>query len=404
MGLRAVSTLPLLLRAMPDAQLVGFVDPQPVAEITARLGQDLPPRYDTVAQMLAEANADLLWVASPNHFHLADIRTGLEAGLRVFTEKPVVTSLGDTIELARLLDKHGADRVMVGLVLRYSQHMRDLRAAQLAGWLGDITSLEANELIEPAHGAFFMRDWRRDTEMSGGFMLEKCCHDLDIYNMVTGSRPVQVASFGGRKAFVPENAPDAPVAIYTEKPAIWDGVPDAFGSDGDIIDYQTALLHYASGATLSFHTNLNAPAEQRRFCVVGTKGMAEGDFVRGQLTITDAATQQQHAHHDYRGGTEMTGAHYGADDMMCRDLALYLQGESDSLPVSIVDALEAGVAALALDVARTSGQTYDLRPFWAEFDQFNLRRNGSDTNGSDTHGSDTDGFNTQGAGPQGVQK
>ena len=27
-----------------------------------------------------------------------------------------------------------------------------------------------------------MRDWRRYGHYSGGFMLEKCCHDLDLYN------------------------------------------------------------------------------------------------------------------------------------------------------------------------------------------------------------------------------
>ncbi|MGB1208492.1 MAG: Gfo/Idh/MocA family oxidoreductase, partial [Paracoccaceae bacterium] len=79
--------------------------------------------------------------------------------------------------------EHGTDRVMVGLVLRYSQHMVDLRA--VLDKLGPITSLEANEHIGPYHGAFFMRDWRRMIRWSGGFMLEKCCHDIDIYNMVT---------------------------------------------------------------------------------------------------------------------------------------------------------------------------------------------------------------------------
>ena len=126
---------------------------------------------------------------------------------------------------------------------------------------------------------------------------------------------------------------------------------DAFHSDGDIIDYQTAILQYETGASLAFHTNLNIPDEHRRFCVMGTHGMAEGDFVRGYLKIT-ARDGTRLADHDYSQGTAAKGAHYGADEMMCADIAKYLRGQSKSLPVSILDAMEAGIAAIALDQAR----------------------------------------------------
>ena len=95
----------------------------------------------------------------------------------------------------------------MGLVLRYSPLYRDLRAAQAEGKLGDVVSIEASEHIPPYHGAFFMRDWRRYENYSGSFMLEKCCHDLDLYNGVVGARPRFVSSFGGRKSFTPANAP-----------------------------------------------------------------------------------------------------------------------------------------------------------------------------------------------------
>ena len=157
--------------------------------------------------MLSDTRPDLSLSPSPNSFHLEQIEAGLKAGVRIFAEKPVVISVDETMRLAELLAKHGTDRIMVGLVLRHSQHMIDLRHAIAEGVLGPITSIEANEHIAPYHGAFFMRDWRRESAHSGGFMLEKCCHDLDLYNMITASRPVRVASFGGRRSFLPEHAP-----------------------------------------------------------------------------------------------------------------------------------------------------------------------------------------------------
>lgn len=369
-GLRAGNVLSILKQAMPEIEFVGFYDPQPT--YLHMIGEDVR-RFDDIATMLKQTSPDLFFVGSPNSYHLEHIKLGLEAGVRLFTEKPVVTTKSDTMELASLLAKHGTDQVMVGLVLRYSQHMVDLRA--VLDQLGPITSLEANEHIGPYHGAFFMRDWRRMVSWSGGFMLEKCCHDIDIYNMVTRSRPVQVASFGGRKSFIPQHAPtsNSENEIMHRKTSVWESVPDPFESDGDIIDYQTAILQYESGASLAFHTNLNVPDEHRRFCVMGALGMAEGDFVRGYLKAT-ARDGTIIANHDYtQGDPAMQSAHYGADHKMVADIASYLRGEVKELPVGVVDALEAGLIAMALDEARINGGMKDLAATWEQFDSYGLR-------------------------------
>lgn len=370
-GLRPAHVLSIMRAAMPEIEMVGYHDPQP--SYAARIDPDMPS-FASVEQMLDDTRPDLFFVGSPNVFHLDQIRAGLERGIRIFSEKPVVTTVDETFALAELLAQYGTDRVMIGLVLRHSRHMTDLRAALAAGVLGQIVSLEANEHIGPYHGAFFLRDWRRMVAWSGGFMLEKCCHDIDLYNMISGSRPARVASFGGRKSFVPDNAPtsNAENEIMHVKGSIWNSVDDAFHSDGDIIDWQTAILQYESGSSLAFHTNLNVPDEHRRFCVVGTHGMAEGDFVRGFLKITlrDGTVW---AHHDYTASDTGTGNHYGADDLMVHDIAQFLRGEIPRLPVGVVDAMEAGIAALALDQARIEGRMIDLTDTWKRFDSYGLR-------------------------------
>jgi predicted dehydrogenase len=369
-GLRAAHVLSIFKQTVPEMEIVGFYDPHPTH--LHMIGEDIP-QFDDVAQMLADTQPDLFFVGSPNCFHLDHIKLGLAAGVQMFSEKPVVTTKADTMELAALLVEHGTDQVMVGLVLRYSQHMVDLRAS-LAG-LGPITSMDASEHIAPYHGAFFMRDWRRMVAWSGGFMLEKCCHDIDIYNMVTQSRPKRVASFGGRKSFTPDFAPTSNTEneIMHRKPSVWESVDDAFQSDGDIIDYQTAILQYETGASLAFHTNLNVPDEHRRFCVMGALGMAEGDFSRGYLKVT-ARDGHTVADHDYtQGALANASAHYGADHMMVADIVAFLRGETTTLPVGVVDALEAGLAAMAVDEARISGAIVDMTDTWTTFDNYGLR-------------------------------
>ena len=156
LGLRAGNVLKMIKEDMPEMELVGYVDPDPcglsiIDDKTNRLNQ-----YENLDQMIDEGNLELLWVASPNHLHLEHIHLGLEAGLKVFSEKPIVTSKEDSFALAKLIKKFGENQLIVGLVLRYSVHMREMKRVLDAGILGKITSLEANEHIAPYYGSFFM--------------------------------------------------------------------------------------------------------------------------------------------------------------------------------------------------------------------------------------------------------
>ena len=353
-----------------DFSVVGYVDPDPAGlPYTKQHGIPVGTHYASLEQMLDAEQLDLLMVGSPNHMHLGHIRAGLERGLKVFTEKPVVVTIEETMELASLISQHGSDNLMVGLVLRYAPLYVDLRKAQAEGLLGDVTSIEASEHIPPYHGAFFMRDWRRDERYSGSFMLEKCCHDLDLYNGVMGCRPKSVASFGGRKIFIPEHAPAArginDLEVYHRKPTGWEGSDKVFDSDGDIIDFQTAMVEYENGSVLSFHTNLSVPDDFRRFAVIGHKGQAEGDFVRNYFKVTDSHTSERLIDKVYT--VSDLSAHYGADEQMARGICQHLT-DGAPLPVSVLDALEAGLLALNMDEARRTHSVIDMTPTWHRFD------------------------------------
>ena len=233
----------------PEARFVAVADPSDVrlAQLEQK-GITFETRHEDGAALIAAHELDLLMIGSPNMMHLEHLRAALQSNApAIFTEKPVVISMEETLELARLIGKHdGVKRLMPGMVLRYSPLYRALRAAQ-AEHLGPISSIEASEHIAPYHGSFFMRDWRRETKLSGGFLLEKCCHDIDLYQGVVGSRPARVVSFGGRKKYLPENRPAGEPAYLSEMAPRWGGTNDAFSGTADIIDYQTALIEYQGG-------------------------------------------------------------------------------------------------------------------------------------------------------------
>ncbi len=356
--------------ADPDFSIAGYVDPAPAGMPNLKeFGIDPGQAYDDLDSMLKAGGFDLLMVGTPNFMHLESIRAGLEAGYTVFTEKPVVTDEAQSIELAKLVNKYGSDKIIVGLVLRYSPLYKDLVDAKAQGALGEITSIEATEHIPPYHGAFFMRDWRRKEEYAGPYILEKCCHDIDLYQGLVGERPVRVASFGGRKSFTPQHAPSGAVTpdseMYHTKPSGWSSTEAVFDSDADIIDYQNAIVEYENGATLSFHANLNVPDEFRRFCVMGTDGQAEGDFVRNFFKLHDARTTNCLIDKKYEGSAY--DGHYGSDALMAEEVVNHML-KGTPLKVSVVDALEAGLTAIKIDEARKKKAVIDMTECWKKFD------------------------------------
>ena len=363
-----------------EATIVAFVDPKPIGKNFAEQNNFFPSKqYDTLNEMLKKEKLDLLMVGSPNYLHIEHIQKGLEEGVKIFAEKPIVINEEQTWRLAELIQKYGKEKVLVGLVLRYSKHARSLKELIDNDSLGKIISLEASEHIMPWHGGFFMRNWRRKTSYSGGFMLEKCCHDLDFYSLIVGCRPIKVASFGGRRSFIPENSPalngEENLDIYKEYNLEgWESKEQVFDSDADIVDHQVAIIEYENGATLAFHTNMKVPDEFRRFAIIGTKGMAEGDFVRGYLTAHNSYTGEKIFDENFGAAFQQnTKGHYGADQLMVKDINNYLLDESNhSLPVGVVDCMEAGLVAMKIDESRVKKQIIDLREMWNKLDSYSL--------------------------------
>ncbi len=363
-----------------DAEMVAFVDPQPIGKKFAIEKNILPlTEYNSLDEMLHKEKLDLLMVGSPNHLHIEHIQKGLESGVKIFSEKPIVANEEQTWKLSKLIKEYGKENILVGLVLRYSKHARSLRELINKDTLGKIISLEASEHIMPWHGGFFMRNWRRKTCYSGGFMLEKCCHDIDFYSMVVGCRPIKVASFGGRRSFIPENSPNLQnnenMHVYHKYNLLgWESEEKVFDSDADIVDHQVAIIQYQNGAILSFHTNMNVPDEFRRFAIIGSKGMVEGDFVRGFLKAHNSHNGKIIIDENFGAAFQQgTKGHYGADQLMLKDINNHLiNNNNQELPVNVIDCMEAGLVAMKIDEARNTGKIIDLTQTWNKLDSFNL--------------------------------
>jgi predicted dehydrogenase len=127
------------IKDYPDAEHVGFVDPDQAALDKARqtLGNRECGYFTDLQKALAETKADAALVVSPSRLHAEHAMRALAAGLTVMVEKPLATSVSDATALLRRAETAGKP-VMVAENYRYFPAERTVRALIDAGRIGRI--------------------------------------------------------------------------------------------------------------------------------------------------------------------------------------------------------------------------------------------------------------------------
>ena len=371
LGQRIAHVLSAMKEVGWQIEIAGYSDPAPVGlPILEEHSIAAGKAFADVDSLLKQGPFDLVMIGSPNHLHYEHLLAAFEAGAPIFAEKPIVRSEEESFALARHLANTHVPPVYVGLVMRSMPIVREVIARADRGHLGEIVSMDATEHLHPEHGGYLARNWRRKKQWGGSFLLDKVCHDFDIFNRLMGSRAARVASLGGRGIFhssrkhVPSGYDDG-TAAYALRDAGWAAANDAFHSDMDVADHQTALVEYANGAQLSFHSNSHVSLQERRWYVAGTEGTLIADLVRNKLLFRPALStaKPERMAWDERSDDN----HNGADQAMARDLLATLE-HGAAFPVTPFESLEAGLTVMAIDRAMESKSVVDCASMWAAYD------------------------------------
>lgn len=114
-----VAELPSLA-ARSDVELVGLVSRDPERANANLRRWPIDRAYPSIELMLDAARLDALVVLTPKHDHTRFVRAGLEAGIDVFCEKPLASSLDEARAMAQLADDRNRI-LMVGFNRRYAE-------------------------------------------------------------------------------------------------------------------------------------------------------------------------------------------------------------------------------------------------------------------------------------------
>ncbi len=298
--------------AAEGIDVVALCDPNPVRlgvhnQLLADRGR---PRASTWAPedfktMLQHERVDTLVVTTVDRFHDRYILAGLEAGVRVITEKPMTT---DAEKCRRILDTvlRTDNHVTVTFNYRFSPVHAEVRRLLAEGTIGDPLSVHFEWLLDVHHGADYFRRWHRQKVNSGGLMVHKAGHHFDLVNWWLQAAPETVFGMGRLAFYGAENgvrrglrhdyeratgapaAADDPFALdLADNPGLkalyLDAEPvdgyqrdrNVFNDDITIEDDMAVMVRYDSGATMSYHLTAYSPWEGYRVMFNGSRGRLE---------------------------------------------------------------------------------------------------------------------------------
>lgn len=206
------------LRRDERVRLVGIADLRP--EAAQRLAAEVGTRALPDLEAVLHEGAQAVYVTTPNAHHVEPAVQALGAGVHVFSEKPMATTLEGA---RRIVDAAAASRAIyqLGFNRRWAPAYTFVRGLITRGEVQPATAhvkMNRGELQHPS--------WVGTTSLTGGFLYESTIHLLDMCRYLLGEIAAVICH--------------ARTTAYQE--------PDGFA----------AILRCASGALVTFHSCAHA--------------------------------------------------------------------------------------------------------------------------------------------------
>lgn len=214
-------------------------------------------------QALAVDSVDAVIIALTNDQHHEAALAALEAGKHVLCEKPLGLTVPQCDEA--IAAQQTAGKVLqIGHEMRFQRLYQEVKSMIERGAIGDLQLMWCREFRGP------MRlGWRASEALTGGTILEKNIHHIDLFNWMMENPPVRVSAHGGTNVL----------------------------TDREVLDNAQVLIEYEGGRRATLELCLFAPYGGD--CEIGVAG----DL--GRIDTKNQALSLVHHRFDLPDRTEM---------------------------------------------------------------------------------------------------
>ncbi|MCF7689454.1 MAG: Gfo/Idh/MocA family oxidoreductase [Cephaloticoccus sp.] len=346
LGRRISGLIKSLTQLDPEFHVTGVVDPDEsgARERLPEADRTTARFYPSLPALIRRGRPDALLIGTRCNLHARYAAAAATAGLPLFLEKPIATSLRQV----RVLEHAWRDaraEVVVSFPLRVSHLCVEAKRRLDAGAVGRVEHLLGVNYVP--YGKVYFEGWYRDYRITQGLFLQKATHDFDYLALLAGAPIVRVAAMMARgrvhRDSSLEPAGGDPEAAYY--PHI--GTPETGMNE----DSSSALLEFANGAkgvyTQVFYTRNSAAT--RGATISGLKGTLRFDWYGNDLRVVPHAEDTQPEIYRPAAGLE----HFGGDAVLLANFRDVVRGKASS-----VSPLRAGLQSVhACLAAKRSAET-----------------------------------------------
>ena len=175
--------------------------------------------------VVALDDLDAVIVALTNDQHHAAATMALQSGKHVLCEKPLGLTIGQCNEIIAAAGEAGKV-LQIGHEMRFQCLYGQMKEMIDRGEIGDLQLMWCREFRGPMRAG-----WRSSEALTGGTILEKNVHHLDLFNWMMDCPPVRVTAHGGTNVL----------------------------KDREILDNAQILIEYEGGRRASLELCLFAP-------------------------------------------------------------------------------------------------------------------------------------------------
>jgi predicted dehydrogenase len=236
--------------------------------------------YDTLDAMIADPNVDVIDICLPHDLHADAIIKAAQAGKIILCEKPLCTTMEDSLRISNVLKETGATFMMAHNQL-FQPSLVEARQLLALGTIGKPFVFRSIECFQnkgallgtqgknkPKDGGESPWDWRADVKrMGGGEVLDTGWHSTYRLLSLVNERPVEVSAVTerflipglpmedtGLLTVVFESGAVGQILTTWAFSAMWDLQFEVFGEFGNLAGTPTKVFHQLHG--------WSAPAEK----------------------------------------------------------------------------------------------------------------------------------------------
>ena len=170
------------LRLLPDAEViaVGSRTPETAGAFAGRYG--IPRAYGSWAELAADEDVDIVYVANTQNAHREAVLTCLRAGRAVLCEKAFTLNAAEAAELVDLAGRRGLF-LMEAMWMRCNPAVRRIVELVESGVIGPVTTVHADFGISFSIDAGHRL---RDPAQGGGALLDLGVYPISLAHLVLG--------------------------------------------------------------------------------------------------------------------------------------------------------------------------------------------------------------------------